>query len=166
MVYIDSVVLLFSRRWDMQSLSFGQRCGVNRVSWVWLAPLLLVWAGCVHLVAYYDAVTYKGLTDLKAETMLFLENIDGGRSYSDYASKFEDLRLQIEKVYEYEKGKRLNDDTIAQVGEIRGMLQEMIKRYQEQNQLGAFYLQEKGQQLETAFDLAITTENLKMKRNN
>jgi hypothetical protein len=149
----------------MQNLSLRPRCGLKK-GFIPFVPFLLLWAGCVHLIANYDVVTYKGLTDLKAETMLFLENIDGGKPYSEYAGKFEDLQLQIEKVYEYEKGKRLNDDTIAQVGEVRAMLQEMIKRYQEQNQLNSIYLQEKKQQLEAAFDLTITTENLKLKRNN
>ena len=126
-----------------------------------LAPLMVVWIGCVHLIADYDQVTYKSLTDLKAETMLFLEKVNADQPYAEYAAKFDDLQLQLEKVYQYEKGKKLNSDTIGQITEIRTMLQETMDRYKEQNKLSSFYLQEKIKQLETAFDLAISTENSK-----
>lgn len=128
-----------------------------------LAPVLFLWVGCVHLIAGYDSVTYKSLTDLKAEMMVCLEKADPAQPFSEHAQKFEELQLDIEKVYEYEKGKKLNTDTIAQISEIRTMFQDLTARYKEQNQLSAFYLQEKKDQLETAFDLAIATENSKLK---
>ena len=119
--------------------------------------------GCVHLIANYDPITYKSLTDLKAGSMLFLEQISPDQSFSEYAAKFEDLQLQMEKVYQYEKGKKLNNDTISQVSEIRGMINSMITLYKNQNHLSPGYLKEKREQLENAFDLAISTENIKNK---
>ena len=119
--------------------------------------------GCVHLIANYDPITYKSLTDLKAESMLFLEQVSVDKPFDEYASKFEDLRLKMEKVYQYEKGKKLNNDTIAQVSEIRGMINGMITLYKNQNHLSPGYLKEKREQLENAFDLAISTENIKNK---
>lgn len=130
---------------------------------VLLAPVVFLWVGCVHLIAGYDPVTYKSLTDLKAEMMVCLEKADPAQPYSEHSQKFEELQLDIEKVYEYEKGKKLNTDTIAQISEIRTMFQDLTARYKEQNQLSTFYLQEKKGQLETAFDLAIATENSKLK---
>lgn len=130
---------------------------------VWLAPFLFLWIGCVHLIANFDPVTYKSLTDLKAETILFLQNIDETKPYAEYAAKFDDLKLQMEKIYEYEKGKNLNNDTIAQISEIRTMIQDLVTRYKGQNKLSPVYLEEKIKQLEQAFALTIATENFKSK---
>ena len=124
-------------------------------------PFLLICLGCIHLISHYDPVTYKGLTDVKAETALFLENVSGDKPYSEYAANFADLQLQVEKIYEYEKGKKLNADTLAQISEIRAMIQDMMNLYKEKNKLSVLYLQEKKKQLETAFDLAIATEDSK-----
>ncbi len=126
-------------------------------------PVLFFMLGCVHLIANYDPITYKSLTDLKAETGLFLKNVAGDKPYSEYALKFADLQLTMEKVYEYEKGKKLNNDTIAQVTEIRNMIDGVITLYKNQNRLTPGYLKEKKEQLESAFDLAIRTENTKSK---
>ena len=135
----------------------------HRTKSVILIPFLFFLIGCVHLIANYDPITYKSLTDLKAESMLFLEQVSVDKPFDEYASKFEDLRLKMEKVYQYEKGKKLNNDTIAQVSEIRGMINGMITLYKNQNHLSPGYLKEKKEQLENAFDLAISTENIKNK---
>jgi hypothetical protein len=136
---------------------------LQRVAPVLLALVLFFGVGCVPLIAGYDPVTYKGLTDLKAEMMVCLEKVDPAQPYSESAKKFEDLQLGIEKVYEYEKGKKLNTDTIAQIAEIRDMFHDLTGRYKEETHLSAFYLQERKGQLQTAFDLAIATENSKLK---
>ena len=151
---------------DKRELRLRPRGRLKKAQPVLLVPFLLLWVGCVHLIANYDPITYKGLTDLKAETMLFLENMDAGKPYAEQTQRFEDLQLKIEKVYEYEKGKKLNNDTIAQLSEIRTMIQEITTRYKEQDTLSSFYLEEKKKQLETAFDLAIATESSKSKGNN
>ena len=126
-------------------------------------PLLFFLIGCVHLIANYDAITYKSLTDLKAQTSLFLVQIFGTKPYAEYAAKFEDLQLQVEKIYQYEKGKKLNNDTIFEVSEIRNMINAIITLYKSQDKLSPGYLKEKKEQLEKAFDLAIATESTKSK---
>ena len=128
-----------------------------------LLPLLLFLASCMHLIVNYDPVTYKSLTDLKAETMLFFTEMAPTKPYAENTAKFEDFKLKVEKIYEYEKGKKLNNDTIAQVTEIRSMINDMMTLYKQQDHLSEFYVKEKKNQMEKAFDMAIATENSKMK---
>lgn len=141
------------------------RLKINRIPAFALTPFLILWMGCAHFIANYDPITYKSLTDLKAEIVLFLEKVDPVKPYTEYAPQFEDLKLKLEKVYEYEKGKKKNDDTIAQITEVRTMLHDLVALYKEQNKLNAFYLDEKKKQLATALDIVITTENSKTKGN-
>ena len=128
-----------------------------------LLPFLFFLASCMHLIVNYDPVTYKSLTDLKAETMLFFDAMGTNKPYVENAAKFEDFKLKVEKIFEYEKGKKLNNDTIVQVTEIRKMLNDMMALYKQQDHLSELYIKEKRSQLEKAFDIAIATENLKMK---
>ncbi len=126
-------------------------------------PLVLFLASCMHLIVNYDPVTYKSLTDLKAETMLFFAEMAPNKPYAANTTQFEDFKVKIERIYEYEKGKKLNNETIAQVTEIRSMINDMMTLYKQQDHLSEFYVKEKKAQIEKAFDIAIATENSKTK---
>lgn len=77
--------------------------------------LAIIITGCAHLVSYYDAVSYKNLTDLKGEIKIFLDACSKTIAKGDKSlSTIDSLLLTSAKAYEYEKGKQLNDDTIAQ----------------------------------------------------
>jgi hypothetical protein len=121
-------------------------------------------AGCVHLVSDYDAWTYRSLTDLKAETLLFLDVVRDNPKATGLGQKLEDLKLAAGKAFEYENGKAVNSETIAQLIEIRKLIDGMARLYQEQGALSPDYLKEKRVQFERAFDAAIATENLKIKQ--
>lgn len=131
---------------------------------IFILPIILVmWAGCAPLISSYDAVSYKNLTDLKAEMMVFLDKVDSSQPYVQYRKGFEDLRLEIEKVYEYEKGKGLNEDTVVQVEELRTIFLDLMRSYRQQNTVSQFYLEEKIIQLKDALDTMIKTESAKPK---
>jgi len=131
-----------------------------------LLLLLIFLAGCVHFISDYDTYSYKNLTDLKAETLVLLDAFAENPKSPNCAEKMDELKLHLEKAYQYEKGKKLNDNTIAQLGEIRKMVDGMIAVLKKQGGFTATYLEEKRLQLEEAFDMAIATESIKIRRGN
>jgi hypothetical protein len=120
---------------------------------------------CAIPISYRDAVTYKNLTDLKAEAMSLVETFDTKPVAANEAA-IENVTLEFRKALEYEKGKgKSNNDTIEQLNKIQGLLNDDIKDYRENGNatLGPKYFQEAAIVLGQAFDIAIATENLKNK---
>ena len=116
-------------------------------------------------ISYYDATTYRNLTSLKAETTTLVESFDTV-PYAENQNKIEDTTLNFKKAYEYEKGKgEPNSDTATQFDKIYGLFVDDVNDYKEneQGELGKKYFQEAARVLGQAFDIAISTENLKNK---
>ena len=135
---------------------------------VFLAAMVLTSAwltSCSVPLSYRDAITYKNLTDLKAEAMTLVESFDS-KPVAQNEAAIENVTLEFRKAIEYEKGKgKSNNDTIQQLDDIWKDLQEDIKDYRENGNatLGPKYFQEAARVLGQAFDIAIATENLKNK---
>lgn len=127
-----------------------------------MAYSALLFLGCVHLVSYYDSVSYKNLTDLKAHTLLVFDSLGDDPTGKNLESQFNDLRLEIERAYEYEKGKAKNDETVRQLEEIKKMFIETVTLLDKQGSLSEDYVELKREQFEQAFDDAIATERAKL----
>lgn len=125
---------------------------------------LSAFIGCAHLIAYYDPVSYKKLVDFKTETLLLIDNISASPSQLNYVGKLDELKSNLEKASEYEKGRELNDDTIAQFAEIIKMVDGIVLTLKEKQKLSPVYLKEKRLKFEKAFDMAIGTEESKLKK--
>lgn len=127
---------------------------------------LLTLQGCAGIpISYYDATTYTQLTALKAETTLLVESFDS-KPVSENENKIYKTTLNMRKAYEYERGKgNPNSDTTKQFKKIIGLFNEDVKDYRENGPqaLGKKYFQETSIVLGQAFDIAISTENLKNK---
>ncbi|PUA28439.1 MAG: hypothetical protein B0W54_18520 [Cellvibrio sp. 79] len=116
-------------------------------------------------ISYYDATTYTQLTGLKAETTILVESFDS-KPYAQNEAKIESTLLNLQKAYEYEKGKgNPNSDTTTQFTKITGLFADDVKDYKEggPGALGPKYFQQASVALGQAFDIAIATENLKNK---
>lgn len=143
---------------------------MNRLRYVFVLvacmSLTSTWlTGCAIPITYHDAATYKNLTDLKAEVVMLLETFDTN-PFAVNESAIADITLKFRKAYEYEKGKGIaNNDTLKQFDEIWKLLKEDITDYRENGNvtLGPKYFREAAVVLGQAFDIAITTENLKNK---
>ncbi len=133
-----------------------------------VATMLLtsVWlTSCAVSLSYRDAITYKNLTDLKAEAMTLVETFDT-RPVAQNETAIANVTLEFRKAMEYEKGKgKANNDTIKQLEEIQKLLNEDITDYRgnKNAELGPKYFQASATTLGQAFDKAIETENLKNK---
>lgn len=150
--------------------TFRNKHGREQLSRVFFIAACLLLAGawltsCSIPISYRDAVTYKNLTDLKAEAMTLVETFDTKPVAANEAA-IENVTLEFRKALEYEKGKgKSNNDTVVQLNKIQGLLNEDIKDYRENGNatLGPKYFQEAARVLGEAFDIAIKTENLKNK---
>jgi hypothetical protein len=128
--------------------------------------LMSMWlSSCSIPLSYRDAVTYKNLTDLKAEAMTLVESFDT-KPVSQNETAIANVTLEFRKAMEYEKGKgKSNNDTLKQLDDIWKLLNDDIKDYRENGNatLGPKYFREAARVLGQAFDKAIETENLKNK---
>lgn len=116
-------------------------------------------------ISYYDSTTYAQLTSLKAETTTLIESFDT-KPYAENQKKIEETTLNLRKAYEYEKGKGdPNSDIAKQFDKIYGLFMDDVTDYKESQpgELGQKYFQEAAKILGQAFDIAISTENLKNK---
>ena len=73
--------------------------------------------------SYYDATTYKNLTDLKAE-ILFLYDTLAADSFD--RAEITAVRLKLAQVYEYDKGKGTSNKETREQVEI---IQQMFRRH-------------------------------------
>lgn len=128
--------------------------------------ILLSLVACSGIpISYYDATTYTQLTSLKAETTTLVESFDS-KSLTDNQTKIETTTLNLKKSFEYEKGKgNPNSDTTKQFSKIVGLFMDDVNDYKKNGpgKLGKKYFQEAATLLGQAFDIAISTENLKNK---
>lgn len=130
-----------------------------------LVIFLLLLGGCQY-VSYFDSISYKNLTDLKGEMKVAFASfsVNGANGENDLKT-LEDFRIESSKSYEYEKGKEKNDDTIAQWKIIDSLVSEVLDRFKSNSDdLSAGYCEAKWEVLETAFDIAIQTENGKLSK--
>ncbi|MFQ5603320.1 MAG: hypothetical protein ACE5HS_08645 [bacterium] len=161
------------------------RPNLYAVQYFFFLCIFFITSGCVHLVSYYDAISYKNLTDLKGEIKVFFDRAveDGAHGEADL-NILKDFKVKMSRAYEYEKGKTLNEDTIAQFAILDSTLNDVLERYKkrtwnsenncedspatspEKGCLTATYCESKWKVLETAFDIAITTERSKLEKKN
>lgn len=146
-------------------------CSIRLRSWVpawaasFLLPLLLVVQACTIPISYYDATTYTQLTSLKVEMTSLVASFDTVEVAANEA-KIDATTLEFRKALEYERGKgEPNSDTAAQFEKILELFTEDVKDYRDgtSEPLGPKYFQEAAVVLGQAFDIAISTENLKNK---
>ncbi len=127
-----------------------------------LLPLVLCLAGCALFMkplAYYDATTYKNLTDLKPE-IAFLYDSFAGDSVVD-ASGAAAVRLKLAQMYEYEKGKRGNAETARQIQIIQGMFDRHFRDRITSGKWNEAHMSNLKENISDAFDSAIRTEGTK-----
>lgn len=124
-------------------------------------------AGCFSLISDYDVYTYKNLTELKGEMKIAFEKFgENGASGENDQKTLQTFLVKISQALEYEKGKNLNDDTIAQFKILSETIREVIERFESGGfKLSAGYSKAKWRILEEAFGIAIETERNKINKN-
>jgi len=74
--------------------------------------LTLLFSSACSLIAPYDRAAYEHATNAKVDTLALMSKATGG--YDEHEKEVEALVRQLDKAYEYDRGRQLNKITIAQ----------------------------------------------------
>jgi hypothetical protein len=92
----------------------------------WILPLLLLVAGCAT-IAPYSQTAYEQVTALKAESLILMDKAT--EQYSVHKDEVQKVRLDMDKAYEFAKGRPKNELSTKQWEAVRDP---------ERNSLGGF----------------------------
>ena len=121
-------------------------------------------AAC-SLIAHYDQVAYEHATNAKVDTLALMDKATG--SYDDHQKEVETLVTELDKAYEYDRGRSLNKLTVAQWDILRdpngNLVGGFLKMWKAKGSLGTTFISEKKLQIGKAFDQIIALESGKQK---
>lgn len=137
-----------------------------RAAWLLLIVIQIIFiiSGCAQwfgFPAYFDSTTYKNLTDLKPQILMLYDTFIQ-KEIDDV--RIESIRLKLAQIYEYEKGKgERNKETMSQIGIIQNMFERHVEDRIENGIWTELHAGNLKENMAEAFDIAISTENLKNK---
>jgi hypothetical protein len=124
----------------------------------------LAFAAC-NTISSYDQAAYQHATDAKAETLALMSKAT--TSYSSHTKDIADLDLELDKAYEYDKGRSLNQITTKQWEILRGpdsILNRFFASWQKAGTLDATFIADKKEHVAKDFDDIIQLENGKNRK--
>ena len=127
-----------------------------------LISAITVLGGCASLrLTIYDPISYKNLTDLKAQVIALYESFEDPEidPHAVY-----DTKLKFAQAYEYEKGKGVgNEQTIHQISNIREEFDRHVNLRKKGRVWTKDFAADKIESVTRDFDNAIQTEQEKNK---
>jgi hypothetical protein len=121
-------------------------------------------AACA-LIAHYDQVAYEHATSAKVDTLALMDKATG--SYDEHQKEIEALVTELNKAYEYDRGRSLNKITVAQWDVLRdpnrNLVGGFLKMWKAKGSLSATFIAEKKLQIADGFDQIIALESGKLK---
>jgi hypothetical protein len=141
----------------------------NALSRLWLilvvSSLAAATSACSSLIATYSQTAYEQATSIKAESLVLLNKAT--EPYNQHAQEVAALMLNVDKAYEYAKGRPKNEVSTEQWEKMKdpnsNLLGGFLKRWKEQGQLSPAFVKEAGIQIAKAFDQIIELESGKNK---
>jgi hypothetical protein len=137
---------------------------INRY-WLSLSAFALAFAGC-STIASYDQAAYEHATSTKAEALLLMDR--ASTSYSQNSEKIDEVMLDLNKAYEYDKGRLRNQITVQlwtkMLNPEGNLFGGFIRYWKNTGELHAAYIKEKKKDIEDAFDQIIQLEQGKQKQ--
>jgi hypothetical protein len=122
-------------------------------------------SACSSLIAAYSQPAYEQATSIKAESLVLMSKAT--EPYSQHAQEVTALMLNVDKAYEYAKGRPNNEISTEQWEKMKdtnsNLLGGFLRRWKEQGQLNPAFVREAGAQIAKAFDQIIELESGKNK---
>ena len=126
-----------------------------------LAALILTACSSVSI---YSPEAYKQAVDLKIESLNLMSFAT--MSYSEYEEDVTYLRTELQKAYEFAKGRPNNEISTKQweilIDENRNLLGGFLKRWQDEETLSEMFVSEEQKIVSDAFDTIIGLESGKI----
>jgi len=125
-----------------------------------LVAFYLALATACSLIAPYDQVAYEKATSTKAEALALMGNATG--PYVSHQKEIDEVKLDLDKAYEYDRGRASNTETIKQWEILRDpnghLFGGFLRRWHDRASLQEEYIQEKKRDIADAFDQIIGLE--------
>lgn len=132
--------------------------------WFTLPALALALAGC-STIASYDQAAYEHATSTKAEAVMLMDR--AGTPYSQNTGNIDAVMLDLNKAYEYDKGRSKNQITVQLWTKLLNpegnLFGGFIRYWKTRGELHPAYIEEKKKDIEDAFDQIIQLEQGKQK---
>ena len=132
----------------------------------WELLLVTLAGGCSSLIAEYDQVSYQQAVSLKVESLALMDK--AVKPYSDHEASVDALLINLEKAYEYDKGRPKNE-VVTRQWEIlkdpnRRLLGYFLQRWRDEKQLSEAYVVGQKKSVSLAYDQIIGLLSGQIKR--
>ncbi|WP_291319737.1 hypothetical protein [Desulfonatronospira sp.] len=130
-----------------------------------LVFIALLSLGCAPSIALYSERAYDQAVTLKASSLRLMDR--AVEPYNDHEQSIESLLFEMDKAYEYARGRPANELSTRQWEILRDpdrhLLGGFIRRWEEQETLSPFFISEAKEQVGHAFDTVIGLESGKIR---
>jgi hypothetical protein len=120
---------------------------------------------CGPLISPFDHTAYEYAISLKVESLALMDK--AAEPYVNHEREVKDLMLQVEKAYEYAKGRPKNEITAKQWEILkdpdRNLLGGFMKYWREKSQVSNVFIKEAKGLVADAFDMISGLESKKLK---
>ncbi|MBC35064.1 MAG: hypothetical protein CL663_03345 [Bacteroidetes bacterium] len=114
---------------------------------------------------YYDHYSYKESISVKIEALALIKKSTA--EFNKYEAKAEKIQIEMMKLYEYEKYRKNNDETVKMwklmLDPDGGLYAGYIEKWKEKGKMSKVFATEAKKNIEQAFDIIIGFENKKIK---
>lgn len=125
---------------------------------------LIFLMGCTS-ISPFNEIAYQQSTSIKATALLLINH--GNEDYSLYVKQVEELKLDMEKAYEYAKARPKNEESTKQWEIMKNpegnSLGSFLKKWREKGNVSEFYIEEKKKMVSIGFDTISELEIKKLK---
>jgi hypothetical protein len=122
-------------------------------------------AGACDTISRYDHAAYQHAVNAKVDTLALMSKATAG--YDDHQGDVESLLTELDKAYEYDRGRPLNMTTLAQWNVLRDPDRDLVggflKMWRTRGSLNSTFVAEKKAQVADAFDQIIQLESGKLR---
>jgi len=130
-----------------------------------LVFFFILLSGCTS-IAPFNQRAYEQATSLKVDALMLLNY--AAEPYGKHEQKIEMLKINLEKAYEYAKGRNKNEITTQQWLIIkdpsRNSLGGILKKWKSEAVLNKVFIEEAKQLVSDAFDAVISLEGGKIRK--
>lgn len=138
---------------------------ITRASNTFFALIALTLFSACSTISPFSQKAYEQATSLKAEALIMMDKAT--QPYSDNKQAVDELKLNLEKAYEYAKGRPQNTETTLQWAIIkdpaRNSLGGFLKRWESRQTLNKEFIDEVKALVADGFDTVIELESGKRK---
>jgi hypothetical protein len=130
-----------------------------------LVVMLALATGACSTISYYDRAAYEHAVNAKVDTLALMDKATD--SYEEHQKEIESLMTELDKAYEYDRGRPFNTITVAQWNILRdpdrNLLGGFLTVWKARGALNSMFVAEKKGQIADAFDQIIQLESGKLK---